>query len=126
MRDRQSVIAYGPVAELDQMRCDRRGTLRRFALIEPRMRQHAPEGNRLPVARHRLGRRAEPGAVAPEATVPTAAPLATAAAFRARAQGHPVFAGLTQARMRDTFGALQQIVGPSGGLLRYQSGVALS
>jgi len=42
--------------------------------------------------------------VAPEATVPTAAPLATAAAFRARAQGHPVFSGLTQACMRDTLG----------------------
>jgi len=50
--------------------------------------------------------------VAPEATVPTAAPLATAAAFRARAQGHPVFSGLTQACMRDTLGSLQQFFGP--------------
>src|SRR5207245_6212071 len=40
-RDRQADIALEPGAELVLMRGDRRGTLRRFALIEPRMRQHA-------------------------------------------------------------------------------------
>ena len=97
------------------MRGDRRDALRRFGLIEPGMGQQAPECNRLPVARRSLGRRPQPDALAPEATVSAAAPLATAAAFRGRAQGHPVFSGLTQAGMRDTLGSLKQFFGPSMG-----------
>src|SRR5436309_15484372 len=122
-RDRQADIALEPGAELALMRGDRRGTLRRFALIEPRMRQHAPQGNRLrakPVAREAsavssaLGRCPGLGARAP---VHAAAPLGIAAAFRAGTQEHPAFSGLTQACMRDTLGSLQQIVGPSIGML---------
>src|SRR5207302_11028738 len=99
-----------PGAELTLMRGDRRGTLRRFGLIERGMGQQAPERNRLPVARRALGRRPEP-----EATVPALATTATAGAFRGRAQRHPIFCGLTQAGMRDTLGSLEQFFGPSVG-----------
>ena len=114
-RDRQADVPSQPGAELTLMRGDRRGTLCRFGLIEPGMWQQAPERNRLPVARRSLGRRPEREALAPEATVYAAASLATAAAFRGRAQGHPIFSGLTQAGMRDTLGSLKQFFGPSLG-----------
>src|SRR5205807_5997092 len=101
-RDRQAYVPPQPGAEITLMRRDRRGTLRRFALIKPGMGQQAPEGNRLRVPRRSLGHRAEPNVVAREATVPTAAPLATAAAFRGRAEGHRGWSRFTQAGERVT------------------------
>ena len=128
-RDRQADIAPEPGAELALMRGDRHGTVRRFALIELRMGKQSPEGNRLRVARHPFGHRAEPKpaawvvtAVSPalgrgpalraRAPVDAAAPIETAAVFRARAQGHATFSRLTEACMRDTLGQLRQTTGP--------------
>src|SRR5947208_3489918 len=131
-RDRQADIAPEPGAELMLMRGDRRGTLRRLALIEPRMRHQAPEVNQLRVARRPFGPRADPELMAREvsaassalgrcptlgapAPVHATAPIETAAVFRARAQGHATFSRLTEACMRDTLGQLRQTTGPLAG-----------